>query len=276
MLFEFVLFFIFGTIVGSFLNVVVLRYEKGEQAVKGRSHCMHCRHVLEWYELIPIISFVLQRGKCRSCNTKLSVQYPLVEFGTGIVFALVLYHNFPFSNAFSFTIFTLLGQLITWSLFMVITVYDFRTKLIPDRFSFTLAGVAVLLLFVGENSFLLPTIWQLLAGPLLFLPFYILWKISNGRWLGLGDGKLALGIGWFLGLQEGGTAILFAFWIGAGVSLLLIFWQKMSRHSTSESNSKKASGQTLTLKSEIPFGPFLVLGTLLVYVLHLNMYTYLL
>jgi len=143
---------------------------------------------------------------------------------------------------------------------MVITVYDLRTKLIPDQFSFSFAAVALIAtLLMGHLSLL-----ALLAGPILFLPFYLLWKVSHGRWMGLGDGKLALGIGWFLGLAQGFTAIMFAFWIGAAVALLLLGTQRLQ--GSIRNHSK------LSLKSEIPFGPFLVVGTLLVYVCNLNLF----
>lgn len=270
-------FFLLGTIVGSFLNVIVLRHEKGEQAVKGRSHCMSCGKVLEWYELIPVFSYLLQFGRCRGCKVKLSPQYPLVEFGTGILFVFVFTHLSPYLPAVAgakaglIPILELLLQLTIWALFMVITVYDIRTKLIPNRFSYTLAGLTFLMLFIGESSLTLPTLSQFLAGPALFLPFYVLWKVSDGRWLGLGDGKLALGIGWFLGLAEGATAILLAFWIGAGVSVLYILFQRLYKRLKGVQKEKE-----LTLKSEIPFGPFLVLGTLIVYVMHFNMYANLL
>ena len=140
--------------------------------------------------------------------------------------------------------------------------------IIPDVFSFILAGVALLHFMVSisapESVF---SLWHLLAGPILFLPFYLLWKVSDGAWLGLGDGKLALGIGWFLGLSAGTTAILFAFWIGAGISLILLFLERVLKNDTEAQ---------LTMKSEIPFGPFLVLGTFLVYLFELNLFSYLL
>lgn len=281
--FEVVIFlFVLGTVVGSFLNVVVLRHIQGEGYAKGRSHCMSCKKVLDWYELVPVFSYLFQLGKCRGCKAKLSPQYPLVELGTGLLFVVVYLSSFTYLPGIALTEQgvkaggTLALHLAIWSLFIVITVYDFRTKLIPDVFSFTLAGLAFLSMFIDGSAFVLPNMWQLLAGPLLFLPFYVLWKVSDGRWLGLGDGKLALGIGWFLGLSLGGTAILFAFWIGAGVSLLILAWQKISRHFSKTMQSKTTTEQTLTMKSEIPFGPFLVLGTLIVYILHFNLFTYLL
>src|SRR3989344_8593051 len=78
--------FVFGLVVGSFLNSVIYRLEQGESALKGRSYCPHCKHPLSWYDLIPLLSFVLLEGKCRYCKGKISLQYPLVEFSTGAVF----------------------------------------------------------------------------------------------------------------------------------------------------------------------------------------------
>ncbi len=256
-----VLFFI-GLAVGSFLNVVVLRHEKDEK-ITGRSHCMSCGRQLTWKELFPLFSYLFQWGKCKWCGAKLSLQYPLVELVTSIVFVLVYYHVLYGETFTFFNIAILILHLIVWSLFIVITMYDFHTKLIPDEFSYTLAFTAFVTIFINNSGFVLPVFWHVLAGPILFLPFYILWKISDGRWLGLGDGKLALGIGWFLGLSLGATALLFSFWVGAGVSLLIIAWQKIAG---------KNKEDKLTLKSEVPFGPFMIFGTLLVYVFQINMF----
>jgi prepilin signal peptidase PulO-like enzyme (type II secretory pathway) len=263
-------FFFLGIIIGSFLNEIILRYEKDE-AITGRSHCPHCGTQLVWYELIPLFSYLFQLGRCRSCKKFLTMQYPLVEFATGALFVIsfivVVGPIGSVVNISSFLALSLLMHLIIWSLFVVITVYDFRTKCIPDVFSYSLAGIAFLHLFIQNGAVLMPSYWDLLAGPLLFLPFYFLWKVSNGRWLGLGDGKLALGIGWFLGFSFGGTAILFAFWIGAVVSVGIIVVQRLF-----EKTILKMAEETLTLKSEVPFGPFMVLGTLIVYVTHVNIF----
>jgi len=266
--------FLMGVAIGSFLNVVVLRHEK-EENITGRSHCMYCGKTLAWYELIPLFSYLKQLGRCRGCGHALSVQYPLVEFATGLLFVFVLKTLFGSVDSRVVVGFTAVFEVVlhcaVWSLFVVITVYDLRTKLIPDVFSFTLAGVAFVLLFVNGGVVSLPSVWNLLAGPLLFLPFYVLWKVSDGRWLGLGDGKLALGIGWFLGLSSGGTAVMLAFWIGAVVSVGIIVVQKLLEYT-----SAVTTGEHLTLKSEVPFGPFLVLGTLIVYFAHINLFSNLL
>jgi prepilin signal peptidase PulO-like enzyme (type II secretory pathway) len=267
----FVLLFVLGAVVGSFLNVVIFRSEK-EERLTGRSHCSHCNRQLTWYELVPVFSYLFQGGKSVCCKKKLSLQYPAVELATGIVFLGVFSTvlKTPVDAYAPFFLLTLLIHLVIWSLFVVITVFDFRTKLIIDAFSFTLAGLAFLSMFVQAEGFVFPTLWQVLAGPLLFLPFYGLWKVSDGRWLGLGDGKLALGIGWLIGLSKGFSAILFSFWLGAGVSLLIIFLQRLRIALT-----KKDTKKTLTLQSEVPFGPFMVLGTALVYFFGLQLFKYL-
>lgn len=256
-------FFLLGTAIGSFLNVVILRHES-EKKITGRSQCPHCHKQLTWKELVPVFSYVFQRGKCRGCNTRISPQYPLVELATGTLFSFVFFHVASpslLTNHFSLiTLVELNLHLAIWSILVVITVYDLRTKLIPDIFSYTfsvLALTALILTSLITNHFSLTTF---LAGPPLFLPFYLLWKVSHGRWMGLGDGKLALGIGWFLDLDGGGSAILLSFWIGAAVSLVYMALQRMSRHYSPTTNH-----HPLTLKSEIPFGPFMVLGTLIVY-----------
>ncbi len=287
--------FLLGTTIGSFLNVVVLRYEQSTP-LSGRSRCPSCNKVLAWYELIPLVSWLIQRGRCRGCNAPISAQYPLVELATGFVFVgVVLVHGGVFGVPAPFVflpsllpivpgsaslLYLALG-LTLWSLLIVVTVYDLRTKLVPDRFSYTFAllALAYSLLPVVVAWFtaapIVPVIVPVLlmhiaAGPLLFLPFFLLWYISDGRWLGLGDGKLVLGIGWLLGMLGGFSAILFAFWIGALVATGLLAYQHVlarfqARARGEGGASAGPTGEQLTLKSEIPFAPFLVLGTAIVY-----------
>lgn len=240
--------FVFGTIIGSFLNVVIARY--GEESLLGRSHCPSCGKTLTPLELIPIVSFLFLKGKCQNCRVPISFQYPIVEFLSGALF-LSLYTIYGFSFAFIF-------YSVIWSILLVITVYDFKHTIIPDLlvflFIFLSLGDIAWGVFIGGFSGYLP---YLIAGPIFFTPFFLLWFLSKGEWMGLGDGKLALGIGFFLGLAGGFDAIILSFWIGAVVSLLLIFLQKI--HALSFGNKK------ITMKSEIPFGPFLVLGMALVF-----------
>jgi len=249
--------FIFGTIVGSFLNVVIYRYNSGTSPLTGRSQCFSCGRTLTWRQLVPVVSFLVSGGRCAKCGVRLSWQYPTVEVLSGIIFVSVfLLGKPPLETAILLAIFSTL---------LVIAVYDLRHKIIPDGLValFAVLGLLKFFMTVGiSNAFNFPYAWTLIAGPMLFFPFWFLWFISQGRWLGLGDGKLALGIGWFLGATLGGSAIMLAFWIGAAYALAIIGIQKFL----------KTSGAKLSMKSEIPFGPFLILATLIVYFTKVNFF----
>lgn len=248
--------FIFGTIIGSFLNVVILRYDK--KPLTGRSACISCDKKLAWYELIPVLSFLIQRGKCTNCKKNISWQYPIVEITTGLLFLLISNFEFQISNGIlNFEIFEylkLLYYFIIFSILIVITVYDIKHKIIPDSLVFSFIGVSLLFLLFNYQtvSFL-----DWFAGPILAFPFAFLWFISDGRWIGFGDAKLALGIGWFMGLVDGVSSIILAFWIGSVFGVALILLSKLG--------SLSFMGKNFTIKSEIPFAPFLILGMIIVF-----------
>jgi len=243
--FSLLLSFVFGTIIGSFLNVVSLRLNTGK-GVGGRSACMSCDNQLTWKELIPVFSFMIQKGSCTKCKSKISWQYPLIEGAAGIIFVLILWVFPPVS--FQAAIITGL-HLFAACLLLVIAAYDARHKIIPDALVYTFSFLGLLSLFISSTTwFHIPTLWALLAGPLLAFPFAFLWGISKGAWMGLGDAKLALGIGWFLGISGGINAVTLAFWIAATIS---VTWLLMTRGS-------------LKPRTEIPFGPYLILGMYMV------------
>ncbi|MES3005797.1 MAG: prepilin peptidase [Patescibacteria group bacterium] len=263
--------FILGTIIGSFLNVVLYRYNTGK-GIGGRSQCFSCRRTLTWIDLVPVFSYLFLGGKCRSCRSKISMQYPAVELLTGILFvASYLIDAHLFLLAPTMFLYELIYHLIVMSFLVLIIVYDIKHKIIPDAFAYSFALVAVLHLFVGIDSgggiiLLQPQAWDMLAGAILAFPFYILWLVSGGRWMGLGDAKLALGIGWFLGLTAGITAIVVSFWIGAAISILLLLAIKMVKGLRKEvSASFRSKLPYLTIKSEVPFAPFLIIGLLSVF-----------
>lgn len=247
--------FIFGAIIGSFLNVVILRYNTGA-GLGGRSGCFSCGHELCASELIPVLSYLLLRGRCSECKSKISIQYPLVELASGFLFLLSAFEAFHGILDLA-ALATFAFYALCWSFLLIIFAYDLRHKIIPDGIVFAFAGVSLVALFVQKGPALLsfPGYLDLFAGPLFFLPFYSLWKISHGTWIGLGDGKLALGIGWFLGFVSGASAIISAFWIGAIVSLFAMAYEKYF-----------GSSKSLTMKSEIPFAPFLILGILIAFI----------
>ena len=220
------------------MNVVALRYGTDKSSFAGRSFCQACNRKLSAIDLVPVFSFIFLGGKCRTCKAKISWQYPLVEILTAFVF-LFLFRS-PLA-------------LVAWCLLIVIMIYDWRHKIIPDGLAFAF-GILTLIVAVLNNpnsDLFLALFW----GPLFAAPFFLLWYFSKGEWVGLGDAKLGLGIGWFLGAKSLDAFIL-AFWIGAAISLLILGWQK---------GQKK-----LTMKSEVPFAPFLFIATFLVYFFNLR------
>lgn len=236
-----VLSFIFGTVVGSFLNVVALRWNTGK-GLGGRSMCMSCGTTLTWRELIPIFSFMSQKGACRKCKGKISWQYPLVEFVAGAIFVLIFIIFPPISMLASIA--TLI-QVIAACLLLVISVYDIKHKIIPDILVYTFDALAFVNLFIGGSSWWhVPSLSMLIAGPILALPFALLWLISKGTWMGLGDAKLVLGLGWILGISAGVNALILAFWIAAAISVIWLY----------------ATYRRFKRKTEIPFGPYLIIG----------------
>lgn len=258
--FEGAIAFLFGAIVGSFLNVVILRYNTGASFFSGRSFCASCGKKLLWYELIPILSFFILRGKCSECGSKISWQYPFVELATGILFLLTICKLPGTALDPPYYVLFTTYYLLTWCLLVVIAVYDLRHKIIPDALSYSFAALALahLVFTLGpERVFMASHLSHLLAGPLLAAPFAALWLFSRGRWMGLGDAKLALGIGWFLGLSAGGSAIIFATWIGALTGILLIVAQKIPLNSVMIPR--------IGMRMEVPFAPFLVAGTMLAF-----------
>jgi len=255
--FWYIIVLIFGTLIGSFLNVLVLRYNTGHSIVNDRSRCFSCGKTLEWFELIPIFSFVAQGGRCRSCKARISWQYVLVEILTGLVFLSIFWKFFTIFNLPH-----LIFYLFIFSILIAISVYDYRHKIIPDGLVYTfifLSFLNALYVFFEYGS------WSsLVAGPLIALPFLLLWLVSRGAWMGFGDVKLSLGMGFLLGLAPGIYALILAFWIGGGIGLILLLLSAISKKSVNN-NQLLILGKRFTIKSEIPFGPFLILGTFLAF-----------
>lgn len=251
--------FILGMLIGSFLNVVILRWGHST-FLKGRSRCPGCGKTLRWYEMIPVLSFLFLGGKCSSCGEKLTIQYPLVEFFTGLIFlALFLKTGFCVE---------LFYHLIIFSLLILIFVYDLKYKIIPDAFVWSFVGLTFISLFIQLSpslTFVIPELLRIASGVLFSLPLFSLWFFSGGEWMGLGDAKLALGIGWLLGFWPGLSAVILSFWIGAIVGLLLIGVGKLSDKIKVLNKGLFLKIKKLTMKSEIPFGPFLIIGSIIVF-----------
>ena len=261
-----VIFFFFGAIIGSFLNVVVLRYRSG-RTLEGRSMCFSCGKTLSWYELVPIGSFLTQRGKCAGCKTAISWQYPLVEAVTGAIFVL-LYLRFAYLLPDNAVLFSVLFAYYAFmmSLLVVLSTYDLKHKILPDAWTMLFASVAFIGMFFIKGDAIvlhLPSGWDVVAGLVLPAPFSLIWLVSKGKWMGLGDAKLMIGIGFLLGLSSGTAALLLSFWIGAAVSLIVLVVAALF------ARGKKG----VTLKTAIPFGPFLALGTIIAVVCNVTVMT---
>ena len=255
----------FGAIIGSFLNVVIFRYQTGLSITCGKSICLSCTKKLSWLELVPIFSFLAQKGRCRNCLSKISWQYPAVELATACLF-LATYLHLGGLIGMETNLLKFLLTIFIFCLLIVIAVYDLRHKIIPDTWSYSLAVLGFVLtpLLLYFASLTLPW-YEWVSGPLVASPFALMFLVSRGTWMGLGDAKLALGLGWALGLSLGISAIIWGFWLGAIYGLVIM------------ALGLKYKGKKITIKSEIPFAPFLILGWLLVYffgwdLIHLNVF----
>ena len=254
-LFFFICVYVFflGAILGSFLNVLLFRFNTG-RGYGGRSACMRCGRVLGALDLVPIFSYLFLRGRCGACGVRISPQYPLVELAAALLsLGVYLLHPEPLLY---------MTYLALWLTILFIVVYDLRHTIIPWSASGLLAALALLQIFlpqvlhVGVGGVTSVGLWSLLAGPLLAFPLFALSFVSRGRWMGWGDSPFMLSLGWLLGLADGATALLLAVWSGALVGLLLIVLSKR-----------------VTIRSEIPFAPFLAFGAAIVFFFHGNLFT---
>ncbi len=268
-----IVFFAFGLALGSFLNVVGLRYE-GRGGLfnwrRGglRSHCLYCRRNLRWYELVPLFSFFIQLGRCNRCHKKISWQYPLVELAGGLALLLpfyfyqyfgIFYRSINQEPVAQYYLITLIFTLAALAM-ILLTIIDWRLQIIPDQINLFLAGLGLFnglilltapvnfsgsflknyaVLFGGPGIIFFNHILAALAG-LLF--FGLIIAASRGRAMGAGDMKLAGALGLLIGWPDIGMLIAVAFIAGAiwGLFLLTFKFKK--------------------LKSSVPFGPFIVIG----------------
>lgn len=246
MLSQLFLFFLLGLIIGSFLNVLVYRLRDAETLL-GRSFCRHCKHQIRWYDNVPLLSFILLRGACRDCGEKISWQYPALEFLTGSLFVLAGYYFFSSENRATWleTIW-LLGVI---SCLVVIAAYDLRHMEIPIVL-LIVSGLWTLFFLLSEFR-MEQVFWSgrlssgLLGGGAVALFFFALVFASRETWMGWGDVWLGLVAGMIVGLSAALFMLTLSFSLGAAIGITSIL----------------LGGKDL--KSQVPFAPFLVVGTLL-------------
>lgn len=248
-----------GLIVGSFLNALSFRFHTGTSIAHGRSRCMRCGHMLSALDLVPVLSYIALRGRCRYCSTRISVQYPLVEIAAGVL-ALGVYLTTPAPLAYAYWFFV-------WMLILFVVVYDVRHTVIPWSCSLLLIGLA--LAYVCATG---ATVERLLAGPALAAPLLLISLISQGLWMGWGDGVFELSLGWLLGLLPGLSALMLGIWSGAFVGILLVTIEHIAVRFTPTTASRK-SARGFTMRSELPFAPFLALGAALCYFFHVDLFS---
>lgn len=223
--FYFYIFFI-GITFGSFINVCIMRYQTNESVISNSSHCECCQHKLNYVDLIPIISWIVLKGKCRYCNSLIPIRYPLIECFTGILF-LFIFSRFQVS--WNTIIYFVASSTLLFAAFV-----DFDIMIIPDRTHLILIICSILLCFLNPSSF----IDRLVGSLILALPFLTLALMTNS--IGYGDIKLLFSLGLFLGCR----LLLIAFFVSSfisGFASMVLILAKNKPFST-----------------KIPYGPFLV------------------
>ena len=237
----YVLVFIFGLVLGSFINVLISRLDKKGGLFFGRSECPKCLTQLRWYDLIPIVSYILLRGKCRYCRKDISIIYPVVELTVGLIFVAYFIINQPS-----------IGWLAIYELFTLLMLsslifFDLLYLIIPDKIIITIVSTSVLYSLLSRRS---EVFGSLLSGFILAAFFATIYLISKGEWLGLGDAKLALATGLILGYPLSLFAVIISIWTAAlwGIGLLLLH---------------KAG-----MKTALPFGSFLSVIIIIFIIFH--------
>lgn len=231
-------FFVLGTVFGSFFGVVGTRLSEGKSIVKPRSHCDHCGHVLKWYELIPIVSYIIQKGKCTNCKKSLSIFYPIVEIISGFLFSL---SYFLFGLSYELGISLLIVSFLT-----IVIVSDLTYLIIPDEVTlfFSIALIIYKFIFLGFKD----VIFSILSGMLLFSVMYTIMivgnKILKKETLGGADIKLMFFVGLVLTPSLGVFSIFLSSFIALPISLVSLIKSK---------------------NNVIPFGPFILMSLFLIF-----------
>ncbi len=260
-----ILFALFGLIVGSFLNVVILR--RGKKTLNGRSQCPSCHHQLSWYELIPVISFLVQRGSCRHCNKRISSQYITIEIITAITFyfsGVYLLDSIISLAHPTLSIIGIISFLSIISFAIIIAAHDAKTRLVPLPWfiGLVLSTIVFLINYYIMIGFYLPSLFPHLIGIIIASPFLFLWLISRGKWMGFADIELIAWMGLYLGVLSGISATVSAFYLGTIAAVLFVIIKMLS-----------GSSYTSLRSTRIPFAPFLLISWFITVMFSWNLFS---
>ena len=240
------LIFLFGAILGSFANVCIFRLPRDKQIISGRSYCPRCKKKIKWYDNLPLISYIFLNAKCRNCDKSISVRYLIVELITGISFLLIF---LSFKNLYTIVFLSTLILILIMIFFI-----DLENFIIPDSLNFSIMGLALVKNFIPSfNTSLIHDINQSIIGGIIgyfsiWLIIFLYKTLKKIDGMGLGDAKLMAGIGLLFGWQS--------------IPLVLFFSSILGLFFVAPSLLKKQK----TMKSEIPFGPFIIIAMLIYFV----------
>jgi prepilin signal peptidase PulO-like enzyme (type II secretory pathway) len=229
--------FLTGLVFGSFISAITWRIPRGIKIMdlQARSICPKCKHEINWYDNIPLLSFLILGGHCRNCKKKISIRYPLIELSTAIGFVATVYFATNVQGVSLHVVYSILIYLVLFVILFSIFVIDFEHQIIPDELVY--CGIVVVII-----SNLQSPISSLLAGLICATLLLLVHLFTRGKGMGLGDVKFAVLGGMIVGLKLSLIWLFLAFLTGATLGIILIL-------------GKKAG-----LKSKIAFGPFLIIA----------------
>jgi len=226
-----VILFLYGTVIGSFVNVLIYRVPRGMAVSRGRSVCTYCSHTLSVIDLVPLFSYIFLKGRCRYCGAKITIRYSIVELLNGLFYMAV-------ALKFGFSLLAL-GWFIAVPVLIAVAFIDADHKIIPDRFPAALAVAGAVMILSGLGPDLLSRIIGVFSVS---IPLFLIGMVSGGRAMGGGDVKLMAAAGLCLGWEMTVAALFIGAFAGSIVSIVLM-----------------AAGK-ITRKAQVPFGPSLSLG----------------
>jgi len=247
------LIFLLGVCLGSFANVCIYRLPKDKQIISGRSLCPKCKKKINWYDNLPLISFIILNRRCRNCKKTISSRYFIVELITGITF-FIIYLNFD--NLYTIIFLSILALILIMIFFI-----DLENFIIPDSLNFTIMGLAIIKnFFTNFNTNLVHDINQSLIGGIIgyltiWLIIFLYKAIKKIDGMGLGDAKLMAGIGLLFGWQS----IPLVLFISSILGLVFVIPSLIKKQKN--------------MRSEIPFGPFIIISLLIYFVIGDFLYT---